>query len=186
MVSGGLLCRLSRAAAVQQLMNKTSTDWEDALRDTSPPDFLRLFYPFHYQVGSTIEAALRGKQLSQHQTVILWIIHSEGDHGNTMRRKDIELRIGSWFDITSSAISKALRSLARAEMPYLEIREDPNSGREKLVTMTEEGQRQIQEMINRSEEFIGKIVEELSEDEIRAGLVFMRRVSEIVPTLVNN
>tara|TARA_R110001599_G_scaffold353883_1_gene602267 strand:+ start:57715 stop:58026 length:312 start_codon:yes stop_codon:yes gene_type:complete len=103
-----------------------------------------------------------------------------------MRRKDIELRIGAWFDITSSAISKALRSLARAEMPYLEIREDPNSGREKLVTMTEEGQRQIQEMINRSEQFIGKIVEQLTEEEIRAGLVFMRRVSEVVPTLVND
>ena len=168
------------------LMSKKNTANKSALRATSPPDFLRLFYPFHYQVGSTIESALRGKQLSQHQTVILWIIHSEGDQGKTMRRKDIELRISSWFDITSSAISKALRSLARAEMPYLEIREDPHSGREKLVTMTAEGQRQIQKMIKRSEEFIGRIVEELSEDEIRAGLVFMRRVSEVVPTLVND
>lgn len=168
------------------LMSKKITANKDALRTTSPPDFLRLFYPFHYQVGSTIESALRGKQLSQHQTVILWIIHSEGDRGKLMRRKDIELRISSWFDITSSAISKALRSLARAEMPYLEIREDPHSGREKLVTMTSEGQRQIQEMIKRSEAFIGKIVEELTAEEIHAGLLFMRRVSEVVPTLVKD
>jgi DNA-binding MarR family transcriptional regulator len=167
-------------------MSKKNTAKKGALRTTSPPAFLRLFYPFHYQVGSTIEAALRGEELSQHQTVILWIIHSEGDQGRIMRRKDIELRISSWFDITSSAISKALRSLARAQMPYLEISEDPNSGREKLVTMTAEGQREIQKMIRRSEAFIGKIVEELTEDEIRAGLVFMRRVSEVVPTLVND
>ena len=168
------------------LMSKKNAAKAGPLRTTSPPDFLRLFYPFHYQVGSTIESSLRGKQLSQHQTVILWIIHSEGDQGRTMRRKDIEMRIGSWFDITSSAISKALRSLARAEMPFLEIREDPNSGREKLVTMTAEGQREIEEMIQRSEAFIGRIVEELTADEIQAGLVFMRRVSEIVPTLVND
>ena len=154
-----------------------------SIRAASPADFLRLFYPFHYQVGSTVERALRGEQLSQHQTVILWIIHSEGDEGLTMRRKDIEARIGNWFDITSSAISKALRSLARADMPYLSIAEDPRSGREKLVTMTAEGQRQIRQMIARSEAFIGRIVEELSDEEIRSGLQFMRRVSEIVPGL---
>jgi len=155
----------------------------DSVRAASPADSLRLFYPFHYQVGSTIESALRGAQLSQHQTVILWIIHSEGDAGQTMRRKDIEARIGMWFDITSSAISKALRSLARADMPYLNISEDPRSGREKLVTLTAEGQGQIQQMIARSEAFIGRIVEQLSDDEIRSGIQFMRRVSDIVPTL---
>ncbi len=155
----------------------------DSIRAASPADFLRLFYPFHYQVGSTIESALRGEQLSQHQTVILWIIHSEGEAGQIMRRKDIEARIGLWFDITSSAISKALRSLARAEMPYLSISEDPRSGREKLVTLTAEGQRQIQAMIARSEAFIARIVAELSDDEIRSGIQFMRRVSEIVPGL---
>ena len=103
---------------------------KDLLRAESPADFLRLFYPFHYQVGSTIENTLRGDTLSHHQTIILWIIHSEGDGGNSMRRKDIETRIGTWFDITSSAISKALRSLARSELPFLVITEDPLSGRE--------------------------------------------------------
>jgi DNA-binding MarR family transcriptional regulator len=153
------------------------------LRADSPAGFLQLFYPFHYQVGSTIENTLRGDTLSHHQTVILWIIHSEGDNGVSMRRKDIETRIGTWFDITSSAISKALRSLARTEMPYLRITEDPRSGREKLVTLTPEGERQLQEMIGRSEAFIAKIVAHLSDDEIASGLQFMRRVSEIVPEL---
>ena len=167
-------------------MSKKTAATEDALRAKSPADLLKLFYPFHYQVGSTIESALRGNQLSQHQTVLLWIIHSEGGNGRVMRRKDIELRISSWFDVTSSAISKALRSLARADMPYIEISEAPNSGREKIVTLTAEGQRQIQKMICRSETFIGSIIEELSADEIRAGLLFMSRVSEVVPTLTND
>jgi DNA-binding MarR family transcriptional regulator len=68
-------------------------------------------------------------------------------------------------------------------MPYLRITEDPRSGREKLVTLTPEGERQLQEMIGRSEAFIAKIVAHLSDDEIASGLQFMRRVSEIVPEL---
>jgi DNA-binding MarR family transcriptional regulator len=153
------------------------------LRTHAPGAFLPLFYPFHYQVGSTIEKALRGRELTQHQTVILWIIHSEGEEGLTMRRKDIEQRISSWFDLTSSAISKALRSLARADLPYLQITEDPRSGREKLVTLTRDGQRAIENMIERTEAFIARIVEQLSDEEIRAGLLFMQRVSDVVPGL---
>ncbi|MEM8662054.1 MAG: winged helix DNA-binding protein [Pseudomonadota bacterium] len=164
-------------------MSTVKTATKKALRKTSPHDFLQLFYPFHYQVGSTIETALRGSDLSQHQTVILWIIHSEGDSGRVMRRKDIEQRISSWFDVTSSAISKALRSLARADKPFLEISEDPNSGREKLVTLTRAGQKEIGSMIKRTEAFIGRIVDELTIEEIRAGLVFMARVSQVVPAL---
>tara|TARA_R110002110_G_scaffold413729_1_gene641609 strand:+ start:101424 stop:101921 length:498 start_codon:yes stop_codon:yes gene_type:complete len=152
-------------------------------RASSPAEFLRLFYPFHYQVGSTIENALRGNDLTQHQTVILWIIHSEGEDKTSMRRKDIELRIRAWFDTTSSAISKALRSLARADKPYLRITEDPRSGREKLVTLTPDGERQVQRMIERSEAFIHQIVDELTDEEVSAGLLFLRRVSEVVPTL---
>jgi len=151
-----------------QMKSKTSSKRTD-IRTDSPGAFL-----------------LRGRALSQHQTVILWIIHSEGDAGLTMRRKDIEQRISSWFDITSSAISKALRSLARAELPYLQITEDPRSGREKLVTLTREGQRAIEGMIERTEAFIARIVEQLTDEEIRAGLLFMQRVSDVVPELADD
>lgn len=155
-------------------------------RALSPSLFRELFYPFHYRVGFAIENALRGDQLSQHQTVILWIIHSEGDQGTLMRRKDIETRLAAWFDITSSAISKALRSLARADMPYLEITEDPRSGRERLVSLTPAGRRLVEAMMNRSERLIARIVAELTDEEIGAGLHFLERVSEIVPQLEEN
>lgn len=152
-------------------------------RAVSPTLFLDLFYPFHYRAGHAVEQALRGDFLTQHQTVILWIIHSEGESGQLMRRKEIEARIGTWFDITSSAISKALRSLARADMPFLEIREDPQSGREKLVLLTPAGQELVEKMIERSEKLIARIVEELTDDEIQSGLQFMRRVSIIVQNM---
>jgi DNA-binding MarR family transcriptional regulator len=154
-------------------------------RDLSPTLFLDLFYPFHYRVGFTIEQALRGNQLSQHQTIILWIIHSEGEQGTLIPRKKIEARMTSWFDITSSAISKALRSLARADMPCLEITEDPHSARERLVALTPAGQQLVEQMMARSERLIARIVEHLDDKEIRAGLHFLERVSEIVPRLEN-
>jgi DNA-binding MarR family transcriptional regulator len=150
---------------------------------TEIAEYLKLFYPFHYRVGFTVENALRGRQLSQHQAVILWIVHSEGEQGLAMRRKDIEQRIGTWFDITSSAISKALRSLARAGQPLINIAEDPSSGREKRVTLTAEGQREVRRMIARAEAVIATIVAELSPGEVQSGLTFLRRVSEIVANL---
>ncbi len=150
------------------------------IRERSPRLYLDLYYPFHYKVGFAIEDALRGDDLSQHQTVILWIIHSEGDAGESIRRKDIERRIADWFDVTNSAISKALRSLARRDAPLIVISEDPASGREKRIDLTREGKLQIAQMVARSELLIGRIVANLSNDEIQTGLHFLQRVSDIV------
>ncbi|TAK51428.1 MAG: hypothetical protein EPO25_16745 [Gammaproteobacteria bacterium] len=150
------------------------------LRKEAPPLFLDLYYPFHYKVGFAIERVLRGPQLTQQQAIILWIIHSEGEQGRSMRRKDVEQRITSWFDVTSSAISKALRSMARPSMPFLEISEDPRSGREKRLYLTDAGQAHIRDMIKRTQSLIMAIVDRLTDQEIDAGLLFLRRVSEVM------
>lgn len=149
-----------------------------SLRKKSPLLFLDLYYPFHYKTGSAIEHALRGANLTQVQTVILWTIHSEGEDGEAMRRKDIETRITSWFDVTSSALSKSLRSMARSGL--VEISEDPQSGREKRVRLTDSGNEYISGMKNRTEALIANIVAKLNDDEIQEGLNFLRRVNEIV------
>ena len=61
--------------------------------------FLELYYPIHYMAGIGVEDALRGSELSRHQTAILWLIHSKGEQGRTMRRKDIVAALDSWFEI---------------------------------------------------------------------------------------
>lgn len=147
-------------------------------RKQAATDYLRLFYPFHYQVGFAVENALRGGQLTQQQTVILWIIHSEGGASRSMRRKDIEGRISKWFDLTSSAVSKGIRSLATEELPLLQISEDPRSGREKLITLTKQGEKFIAGMVQRSEGIILRIIENLSPEEIQSGLHMLQRISE--------
>jgi DNA-binding MarR family transcriptional regulator len=156
---------------------------DGALRAEAPMRFLELFYPFHYRVGFAVEAALGGAAISRQQTVILWLIYSEGIDGRAMRRKDIEISITRWFDVTSSAISKAIRQMAQPDFGLLTILEDPASGREKIVTLTPKGERFLAEMIKNGVGHITKIVAGLTDEQIVSGMDFLARVSEIDATL---
>ena len=147
-------------------------------RRKASSDYLQLFYPFHYRVGFAVENALRGGLLTQQQTVILWIIHSEGGSAKSMRRKDIEARISKWFDLTSSAISKAIRSMAKGDSPLLKVTEDPRSGREKLISLTVEGERYIEGMVERAEQVIFEIISGLNAEEISDGLRMLGRIAQ--------
>lgn len=148
-------------------------------RAQAPGDFLRLFFPIHYTIGMTVEDTLRNDQLTRQQTIILWLIRSKGEDGTTMRRKDIATSMGYWFELTNSAISKALRSLARAPLELIDIREDPNSGREKIVIITDKGQAFMNEMIANAERLIKILVDEMSDQEISQGIHFFQRISDI-------
>lgn len=154
-------------------------DEAQALRERAPLQFLELFYPFHYRVGFATEAALSGGAISRQQTVILWLIRAKGLDGRAMRRKDIEASIITWFDVTSSAISKAIRQMAQPELGLVRIEEDPASGREKIVTLTEKGQRFLTAMIGNGVAHITKLIAPLSDAEIAEGLNFLARVSDI-------
>mgnify|MGYP003634321683 CR=1 FL=1 len=161
--------------------NKKPMVSKKALRQQSPSLFLDLYYPFHYKTGFAIEHVLRDSNLTQIQTIILWTIHSEGEGGIEMRRKDIEQRITNWFDVTSSAISKSIRGMSREGL--LVITEDPVSGREKRINLTNKGQQHVVAMMERGKHLIENIVAELDDDEIAAGLNFLKRVSTIVEDL---
>jgi len=96
--------------------------------------FLELYYPIHYKAGIGVEDALRGTELSRHQTAILWLIHSQGRDGKQMSRKAIVAALSNWFEISNAAITKALRGLSVAPLQLVRQQEDPKSGREKLVS----------------------------------------------------
>ena len=86
--------------------------------------FLELYYPIHYKAGIGVEDALRGEQLSRHQTAILWLIHSEGLDGRRMNRKAIAKALGNWFEISNAAITKALRAMAQSPLDLVKQEED--------------------------------------------------------------
>jgi len=142
--------------------------------------FLDQYFPFHYEVGFAVERELRDPRLTQHQSVILWVVHAVGDKGVAIDRKDIERYLSAWFDVGSSAVSKAVRGLAKEPLQLVSLQEHPQSGRKKVVSLTPAGKRVVQGMIKRGETMIQKIVDELSDDEVAQGLNFLQRVSTIV------
>ena len=142
--------------------------------------FLELFYPIHYQAGIGVEDALRGADLSRHQTAILWLIHAQGTDGRQMRRKDIVAALSCWFEVSNAAITKALRGMATPPLALVQQTEDPNSGREKIVHLTPEGEDYLQQMIIRGTAYVQRIVDGLSDEQIVKGIDFFERISEVI------
>ncbi|WP_293372201.1 winged helix DNA-binding protein [Nevskia sp.] len=143
-------------------------------------DFLDLFYPVHYKIGIGIEDALRGGRLTRHQVAILWLIRSEGEGGKRIARKEIERSITRWFEIGNSAISKALRVLAKPPYELLAIVENPLSARERYVLLTPAGEQQIEWMVGQGHRFLQRMVDHLNADESAQGVHFLTRVSAII------
>jgi DNA-binding MarR family transcriptional regulator len=141
---------------------------------------LNAFFPIHYTAGNRLEIALRrGANLSRQQVIILWIISAEGHKGMSMPRKAIEKALRDWLEITSSSVSKAIRSLTGAPHNILTIVERPESGREKLVCLTEEGKVFAGDMFQNGIQFLDKVIENLSNEEIDMVLHVFERTSEI-------
>ena len=148
-------------------------------RADAPAVFLELFFPIHYTAGMLVEDALRNQVLTRQQTVILWMIRVKGEGGKTMRRKDIERALTAWYEVTSSAVSKALRALSQPPLNLVTVTEDPASAREKRVTLTPKGERFIAEMVENGRDLIKQATDQLTQEEIDMGTHFFTRVGEI-------
>ena len=165
---------------------KPATELRTISHEEAAGCFLELFYPIHYAIGMQVEDALRGSgELDRHQTVVMWLLRSEGLHrgGNSMRRKEIERCLTTWYDITSSTVSKALRSLAKPPHNFIVISEDPESGREKLVTVTPAGKRYYKRMVDNASAFIKLATDRMSVEENSMGIHIMQRISEVFQEL---
>jgi DNA-binding MarR family transcriptional regulator len=144
--------------------------------DTSAAELQEFFYPIHYQVGMAFEDALRGGVLTRKQAAILWMIRSTGEGGRCMRRKDIVRLMQSWFEVTNSGISKAIRGMARPPLALVELTEDPHSAREKLISLTPEGEQFLVAMAARGEVFLQDIVKHVPAGVIRGGIEYFRQL----------
>ncbi|MCF4167302.1 winged helix DNA-binding protein [Zavarzinia compransoris] len=149
-------------------------------RENAALNFLKLFFPYHYTVGMAVEKNLSSGILDRHQTVIMWLIHSRGHEGRVLHRKVIEQLIIEWYELSSPAISKALRKLSQPPLEFLTIEESAESGREKVISLTDKGVQFISEMIANGERFINAIVQHLTDVQIHTGMEFMSRVGEVV------
>ncbi|HXG22658.1 MAG TPA: winged helix DNA-binding protein [Methylomirabilota bacterium] len=144
---------------------------------TIAAELQEFFYPIHYQIGMALEDALRGGLITRKQSAILWLIRSAGEGGRCMRRKDIVRLMQSWFEVTSSALSKAIRGMARPPLSLVQITEDPRSAREKLITLTPKGERFVEAMAARGESFLQDIVQHLPADVIHGGIAYLQQLT---------
>jgi DNA-binding MarR family transcriptional regulator len=137
-------------------------------------ELLELFYPIHYQGTMAVEDAMRG-DLTRKQAAILWLIRSAGnEEGRCMPRKEIVVRLQEWFDVSSPAITQALRGMARPPLGLVRLLEDPESAREKRVIVTPKGERFLTAMAERGRAFLQKVTAQLAEDQVRSGVEFLR------------
>jgi DNA-binding MarR family transcriptional regulator len=141
-------------------------------------ELLELFYPVHYKTGIAFEDAMRNGKLTRKQTAIMWLIHSEGLDGRRMRRKEIERSLQTWFEVSSSAITKALRGMSRPPLSLLKIVEDPNSAREKQVVLTAKGERFLEMMLAEGRRICRWMVDNLTAEEVDGGIRYLRRANE--------
>ena len=148
------------------------TEKEDKQADYAA-ELLELFYPIHYRGNMAVEDAMRGK-LTRKEAAIIWLIRSAGEDGSEMRRKEIVARLQDWFDVSSPAVTKALRHMARAPLSLVRLVEDATSGREKRVRLTPQGHRFVLGMISRGQDFLQKVVEQLPDQQVRDGIEFLR------------
>ncbi|HEV8716482.1 MAG TPA: MarR family winged helix-turn-helix transcriptional regulator [Candidatus Binatia bacterium] len=144
--------------------------------DTTAAELQEFFYPIHYQIGMALEDALRGGVLTRKQSAILWMIRSAGEGSRCLRRKDIVRLMQSWFEVTNSGISKAIRGMARPPLVLVKITEDPHSAREKLISLTPKGEQFVAAMAARGEVFLQDIVQHLPEEVIRGGIEYFRQL----------
>jgi DNA-binding MarR family transcriptional regulator len=134
---------------------------------------LELFYPIHYRGSMALEDAMRG-ELTRKQAAILWLIRSAGAaNGYSLRRKEIVVRLQDWFDVSSPAVTKALRTMARPPLGLVRQLEDPDSGREKRVVLTSKGERFLATMAARGNDFLRELTEQLPEDQLQTGVEFL-------------
>jgi DNA-binding MarR family transcriptional regulator len=164
--------------------SKPSTSSGPLDRPAAALSLLGYFYPIHYKAGIKVEDALRNKgaadALSRHQVAVLWHVHSAGEAGTSMRRKDIEQSLRAWFEISGAAITKAIRSMAAEPLALVVQEEDPRSAREKIVRLTPKGEAHIAAMMERGVAVIREIMSPMDETTIREGIKFFQAITSSV------
>jgi len=168
-------CQRKRVRINVALMGRTGAQETKTLATAHhAAELLELFYPIHYRGTMAVEDAMRG-ELTRKQAAILWLIRSAGaENGRRMRRKDIVVRLQDWFDVSSPAITQAVRRMAQAPLGLVRLVEDTASGREKQVLLTAKGERFIATMAARGQAFLQQVAEQLPEDQVSGGIEFLR------------
>lgn len=135
-------------------------------------EFLDFFYQVHYRLGMSLEAAMCAGIVSRTQAAVLWLVASEIGEGGHIRRKDVERRLSDWFETTNSNVSKLLRDLAKPPRSFIIQTESPESGREKIITLTPAGMSFVRDMKRRGFEYFQEALAHMDMGQMEEGAHF--------------
>lgn len=141
---------------------------------------MSLFLPIHYRIGIGFEETLRCGQLSRKQVAILWLMRAEGGPEGSMRRKDIERLLASWFETSSSTITRSLAALERAPLKLVRVLGDRDSGREKRVILTPKGEQFLSGMAAEGRIFTQKLLDGMPRQEIQEMVRLMQKAIAVL------
>ena len=133
---------------------------------------MKFFYPVHYEIGTALEDVVRGGVLSRQQAASLWLIRSQGERGCRLARKNIEVNVRRWFEVTSAAVTRSLRAMMRPPLELIEIIEDPSSGRQKLVVLTPKGRAFLDSVAERATQVVADTIAEVPDDLLYSAILY--------------
>ena len=135
-------------------------------------EFVDLFYPVHYRLGMTIEAAMCDGVVSRTQAAILWLVAREVDADGNILRKHVERQLRQWYETSNSNISKLLRDLAKPPLEFIVQRESAHSGREKVISLTPKGRKFFDGMRARGVVYFEHALRHMPSEVMQAGSLF--------------
>lgn len=135
-------------------------------------EMLGFFYPIHYQVGMELEKRMCQGRLTRQQAAIIWLIESEAGDG-WIRRQVVEQALRDWFETSKSHVSQLLRDLSSPPLELVAQADNPDSGREKLLSLTTEGRAFARSMVEAGLAFFTEYFASLSDQEMGWGIRFL-------------
>jgi DNA-binding MarR family transcriptional regulator len=142
----------------------------------SAAQLFEYFYPVHYQLNMVIEDVMRGP-LPRKEAALLFLLYAEGGPTSSLPRKLVVDRLNSWFDSTSSNVTKIIARLASPRLHLVLVTNETGSARDKRISLSSKGRVFIRSMMKKGEEHTGLLLRGLSAEQIRVGLEFFQAAS---------
>lgn len=141
------------------------------------------FYLIHYQLNMVLEDVMRGP-FTRKEAALLLLLHAEGGKNSCLPRKLVVERFSSWFEATSSNVTKIIARLASPEMNLLQVTNEPGSARDKQISLTTKGKKTIRAMVKRGSDHSELLLGGLTDEDMQMGLEFFKIASSYTNSLV--
>jgi len=136
---------------------------------------LTFFYPIHYQIGMELESLMCQGKLSRQQAAIIWLVESESRADGWVRRRVVEQALNSWFESKNSRVSQLLKELSNPPLALIAQMDNPASGREKLITLTDAGRSFFESMQQAGINYFSSYFAHLHPEELKWGIQFLKK-----------